>query len=98
VTDLIIDTFLLALRRFMNRKSLPHVIVSDNTTTYLSAADELKELLSSTRLAESLGKRGVVWKFVPKCTPWYSGWWECLIGLTKSDLKKTLGRALIDSS
>jgi len=30
VTDLTTDTFLLALRRFASRKSLPRVIVSDN--------------------------------------------------------------------
>ena len=93
VTDLTTDTFLLALRRFASRKSLPRVIVSDNGSTYLSAAEELRELLSSRRLAESLGKHGIVWKFIPKRAPWYGGWWELLIGLTKTALKKTLGRA-----
>jgi len=47
VTDLTTNTFLLALRRFASRKSLPRVIVSDNGSTYLSAAEELRELLSS---------------------------------------------------
>jgi len=28
-----------------------------------------------------------------KCAPWYGGWWERLIGLTKAALKKTVGRA-----
>ena len=93
VMDLTTDTFLLALRRFASRKSLPQVIVSDNGSTYLSAAEKLRELLSPRRLAESLGKRGIVWKFIPKHAPWYGGWWERLIELTKTALKKTLGRA-----
>ena len=31
----------------------------------------------------------------PKACPWYGGWWEHLIGLTKMSLKKVLGRARI---
>ena len=93
VTGLTTNTFLLALRRFASRKSLPRIIVSDNGSTYLSATEELRELLSSRRLVESLGKHGIVQKFIPKRAPWYGGWWECLIGLTKTALKKTLGRA-----
>ena len=65
VTDLTTDTFLLALRRFTSRKSLPQVIVSDNGSTYLLAAEELRELMSSRRLVESLGRLGIEWKFIP---------------------------------
>ena len=83
VTDLSTETFLLALRRFASRKSLPQIIVSDNGSTYLSAAEELKELLSSRNLIESLNRQGVIWKLIPKRAPWYGGWWERLIGLTK---------------
>ena len=34
-------------------------------------------------------------QFIPKRAPWYGGFWERLIGLTKKAIKKTLGRALI---
>ena len=57
VRDLSTETFLLALRRFASRKSLPQIIVSDNGSTYLSAAEELKELLSSDESqAEYVGR------------------------------------------
>ena len=55
VTDLTTETFLLALRKFASRKSLPQNIVSDNGSTYLSAAEELKEILSSKNLYSIIG-------------------------------------------
>ena len=45
VTDLSVETFLLAFRRYASRRSLPQIIVSDNASTYTAAADELQELL-----------------------------------------------------
>ena len=95
VEDLTVETFLLAFRRFVSRKSLPHIMMSDNASTYLSAAEELKEMFSSEELQTSLGRCGVTWKFIPKRAPWYGGYWERLIGLTKAALKRVLGRARI---
>ena len=84
--------FLLSFRRFASRRSLPHIMVSDNASTYQSAAEELLKLFKSQELSHSLSKQGVQWRFIPKRAPWYGGWWERLIGLTKSTLKKVLGR------
>ena len=47
VTDLSTETFLLAFRRFASRRSLPSIILSDNASTYLAAAEELKILFES---------------------------------------------------
>ena len=71
-------------------------MISDNASTYLSAAEELTELFQSQSLKESLSKQGVNWQFIPKWAPWYGGFWERLIGLTKTTLKKVLGRASVD--
>ena len=95
VTDLSVETFMLAFRRFVSRKSLPHIMMSDNASTYLSAAEELRDMLNSKELEASLGRCSVTWKFIPKKAPWYGGYWERLIGLTKAALKKVLGRAHI---
>ena len=92
VTDLTVESFLQALRRFSGRRSVPKLLLSDNASTYLAAAEELKALFSSTDLAETLSRKGIEWKFIPKRAPWFGGFWERLIGLTKSTLKKTLGR------
>ena len=67
-------------------------MISDNAFTYLSAADELKELFTSPLLSDTLSKKGVQWQFIPKCAPWYGEFWEQPIGLTKSSLKKILSR------
>ena len=96
VTDLSVPTFILAFRRFAARKSLPKLIMSDNASTYTSAAEELKKLFESTVLKETLNRQHVEWRFIPKRAPWFGGFWERLIGLTKSCLKKVLGRASVN--
>ena len=95
VTDLTVPTFVAAFRRFASRKSLPKVMISDNASTYQSAAEELSQLLNSPELKSQLGSRGIEWKFIPKRALWYGGFWERLIGLTKLSLKKVLGKANI---
>ena len=93
VKDLTTETFLLAFRRFVSRKSVPRIVISNNASTYMSAAAELYDLFNSKTLATHLGQQGVEWKFIPKRAPWFGGFWERLIGLTKTSLKKVLGRA-----
>ena len=80
-----------AFRRFSSHKSLPKVLISDSASTYMVVAEELLKLFNSTLLTETLSRKGVMWKFIPKRAPWYGGFWERLIGLTKTALKKVLG-------
>ena len=96
VTNLTTETFLRTFHRFTSRKGLPHTVISDNASTYLSAAEELTELFNSTEFTTTLSTQGVSWKFIPKRAPWYGGFWERLIRLTKSCLKKVLERAHIN--
>ena len=92
VTDLTVEEFLQAFRRFSSRKSLPRLMLSDNASTYLAAANELNILFCSPLLSDALSKKGVTWQFIPKHAPWFGGFWERIIGMTKSSLKKVLGR------
>ena len=73
VYDLSVDSFLLAFCRFMSHKSLPTQMISDNTSTYLAAAEEIKELFESGDLKEALEHQHVTWSFIPKRAPWYGG-------------------------
>ena len=86
---------MLAFRRFAARRSLPSRILSDNATTYLAASHELHELLLSPEVQELLAENKVTWTFIPKRAPWQGGFWERLIGITKTALKKTLGRTQV---
>ena len=95
VTNFTTENFLQAFRRFSSRKSLPKVMLSDNASTYLAAVDELNELFSCKTLLEVLSRKGVTWKFIPKRAPWFGGFWERLVGLTKVSLKKVLGRSYV---
>ena len=44
VTDLTVETFLQAFRRYSSRKSLPKIMISDNASIYMAAAEELMKL------------------------------------------------------
>ena len=44
VSDLSVESFLLAFRRFVGRQSTPKLLISDNGSTYLAAAEDLKRL------------------------------------------------------
>jgi len=72
VPDLLVETFLQALRRFTACRSLPRLIISDNTSTYEAVAKELEQLINSDNLGESLCTLGVQWKLIPKRAPWYA--------------------------
>ncbi|XP_063435740.1 uncharacterized protein LOC134716663 [Mytilus trossulus] len=91
VTNLSEETFLQAFRRFSSRKSLPKVVMSDNGSTFVSASEDIKQLCNSKKLKETLSAQGIDWFFIPKRAPWFGGWWERLIGMTKTNLKKVLG-------
>ena len=95
VRNLTETTFLQAFRRFSSRKSLPKIIVSDNRATFHAAANTIRRLMKSTCVQDTLHNQGTLWKFIPKRAPWFGGWWERLIGLTKTTIKKVLGKAYV---
>lgn len=82
VPNLSEDSFMLAFRRFVSRRSLPRLMLSDNATTYIAASNHLQKLFASTSVQDSINCRGTEWKFIPKRAPWFGGFWERLIGLT----------------
>ena len=58
VSDLSEQSFLQAFRRFVSRRSLPVTMISDNASTYLSAAGEIEQLVKSTTIQDTLKNRG----------------------------------------
>ena len=76
VNDASTAPFLLAFRRFAARRLLLIVMISDKATIYSSAVVELTELMTSEKIATSLGWEGTVWKFIPKKAPWFGSYWK----------------------
>ena len=66
VNDLSEDSFLQVFRRFTSRKSLPTTMISDNASTYLSAAKEIEELVNTVKIHDTLKVQGTTWQFIPK--------------------------------
>ena len=75
------DDFILAYRRFVARYGIPRLIRSDNGTGFVAAA----RTLSST----------VKWVFNPPASPWHGGFYERLVAVVKSPLRRVLGRPLL---
>ena len=76
------DDFMKAYRRFSARRGTPLSLMSDNVSNFKGAAG-------------ILASEGVDWHFIVERAPWWGGFWERLVGLTKSSLRRTLGRALL---
>ncbi|XP_006824596.1 uncharacterized protein LOC102806229, partial [Saccoglossus kowalevskii] len=68
VPDLSTRTLLHAFRRFAARRSLPSRMLSDNTSTYLSAAEEIRALVDTPEIREYLATHRVQWTFIPVVT------------------------------
>ena len=66
----------LALRRFFAIRGTPTLILSDNARTFHALLSHIP--------------RSVSWRFIPEAAPWWGGFWERLVGLTKKCLKITL--------
>ena len=91
VSDLSTDSFLLCLKRFVNRRGTPNIIVSDNAKTFKSASKTLTRLFKSNSVNNYLINRKITWKFNLAKAPWWGGFYERLIRSVKSCLKKNLG-------
>ena len=96
VTNMSADCFLQTFRRFASHKSLTSLMISDKAKTFKKASTYLKSMFETHKVRDHMANIGVDWQFIPERAPWYGGWWEGLIGLTKQTLKKILGCALVD--
>jgi hypothetical protein len=88
--------FIRALRRFVARRSTPSLMISDNGSTFVSAVDNIRSILKTESVKHYLANKQIQWHFMPKRAPWFWGFYERLIGLTKTTLKKVLGHACVN--
>nr|CAD2181569.1 unnamed protein product [Meloidogyne enterolobii] len=101
-TDASAETFLQAHRRFIARRGTPSIMVSDNATNFTLGSKIIKkmnwDLYSSKELQDFIKFRGTEWKFITPRNPREGGAWERLVGVTKTALKRCIGKKLLTTT
>ena len=91
--DMSAGTFRQSLEKFVARRGMPNLIVSDNAATFKSTAVELKELSDHPEVQAYLQGNYLTWKFNLSLAPWWGGFYERMVGMTKGILRKALGNS-----
>ena len=74
----------LAFRRLCARRGIPSSVISDNATTFASAAKQMNQWF---------GPLAPRWSHIAPRAPWWGGLYERHIKTVKSALKKSIGRS-----
>ncbi|UYV63707.1 hypothetical protein LAZ67_2005377 [Cordylochernes scorpioides] len=85
VTSLSTEALVGAVERFVARRGCPAVIYSENGTNLVGLRNELYRV-----------NFGVKWKLNPPAAPWWGGWIERIVGLTKKLLRRLLGKRVVN--
>ena len=93
VPDSSANSFIRCLRRFTSRRGVSRKIISDNSKTFVSSSKMLTDLSNHPEVETLLADQRVIWSFNREKAPWWGGFFERLIGMTKRCLKRLLGRA-----
>ena len=89
------EDFLRVLTKFSSRRSYPQLLYSDNASSFHAASETLKVFAESGKVGSYLMNNNIQWKFITPRAPWQGGAWERMIGLTKTCMKKVIGKALL---
>ena len=79
--------------KFVARRGIPALVVSDNAKTFKARAKYLRKLYSDPQVRNYLDTSGIRWKFNVNISWWWSGYFEGLVGSVKRPLRKVLGNA-----
>ena len=80
------DSFISALRRFVNRRGRPTDMYSDCGTNFVGATTELKDLVAGLKqddINDFATGQGINWHFNPPAAPHMGGAWERLVRSVK---------------
>ena len=89
------ETFKRSLKEFFARPGNPTTIISDNAKTFKSVATWLEQLKENAEINTWLGELNITWKFNLSRSPWWGGFFERMVGISKKVLYKLLGRSRI---
>ena len=93
VPDLSTPAFIRSLKRFSARRGFPKRFVSDNGKMFKTAARAIHSLMQHEEVKHYLNGRGAEWTFNIERAPWWGGFFEHMVRMSKRCLKKMIGRA-----
>jgi hypothetical protein len=99
VTGLSTEQVYDAFERFMHTRGCPKMVHSDNGTSFVCAAKEIKRLQESLKNASVSPSAipTIKWIFSTPAAPWQGGYFERLVGMVKAHLPLLAARVLSDS-
>ena len=96
VEDMTTESFLMCLRRFIARRGKPVEIISDNAATFLLAKRILNVVFTATGPNEEIlsycSQERIEWKTIVHLAPWMGGFYERMVGVVKSAMRKTISK------
>ena len=99
VHDMSSEEFLLCFRRFIAQRGTPCEIISDNSMQFRASSTVLdriwNKIQQSDEIMSNVSNAGIKWRFNVELAPWMGGFYERLIGLVKTSLRKTIERRLL---
>lgn len=90
------DSFLNTFYRFVSRRGLPKVMLSDNGTNFVGAVRELRELyrqLDKDKISAKSANQGIQWYFNPPLAPHFGGIHESMVKSAKRAIYRVMGNA-----
>ena len=93
VPNLNTETFIRSFKRFICRRGIPKLVVSDNAKTFKTNARVLSSVFELPEVQRYLLNLKVKWRFNLERAPWWGGFFERLIRPVKRCLKKILKNA-----
>ena len=91
------EAFIRAFKRFINRRGVPELMISDNAKNFKAVSVEIirtkNKILEVEKTQHFFASHGIKWQFFAERAPWWGGFCGRLIGTMKRCLKKVLGKA-----
>lgn len=75
------------------------MIYSDNALCFKHASRELRvvyDTIWGSEVVNYLSAHSITWKFSADRAPWWGGFWERMVRSVKENLRRALGRSLLD--
>ena len=86
--DLLTESFIEALRRFIAVRGVPNLIYSDNGKTFEGASKLVSKTLNGkpndSVPKEEFANMAIQWNFIPPRSPWWGGFYERMVQVVKN--------------